>query len=53
MELERVTEGSSADLPAYAAERAALGEGGPVPAELDRPISPFGGHRQIRLRIDL
>jgi len=31
--LERVTEANSGDLPAYAAERVALGEGGPVLAE--------------------
>jgi predicted acetyltransferase len=31
--LERVTETNSGDLPAYAAERAALGEGGPLLAE--------------------
>lgn len=99
--LERVTDANSDDLPAYAAERVAVQEGGPplaeavanpraylehvrrfaegsdLPAdrvqgfeywllagkrilgncrirpELDRPVSPFGGHRQIRWQISL
>jgi hypothetical protein len=46
--LERVTEANSADLQAYAAERVALEEGA-----LDRLISPFTGHRQIRWQVYL